>query len=422
MNFPKYPYVPFDEPIPAPQPDRGALCFSIDAKWKPYLVGLLKTLLVERTWSEDKEIATGEASLLLEAIITADFCVVEQPGIQMEEDMSCCIRWGDNGQLQVFSCGEWTDVPGKGTRALANGSQPADGAPQPDPGGCEQFFGLVAYGGRWRLPVPVNTGDTVEVSDATGAVQGYTTDIVIWRGANGLWSLGGVLVAGTELFDGLNPLPLVPRDALIAWDGTNYYDCSDAANGGSTTLTIGAGVVNGNLMFLVNQNLDFGTGDFSFQTRMCKQSDSVTRFTHTFDLRLSAAGFNITVPGAVAPLASFVPGVGVQVNNPSGVGGSGALRVARATPRTLQNTVIRVIASTTPDPIGNNGTYNMPAANPIAGAPIEFFPNNAYPTVDTTANFTQDCDAFMAEFDAIFAGNTDTIIQIIVSADGTDPF
>jgi hypothetical protein len=418
-----HPYSPFPKPVRPPSENLGDFCLTLDRKWIPYLLGAIAVLAIDTTWQYDIDRVTGEARNLLDLIMQAPTCEIpSQGGTEVDDCMSCCIRIRD-GKLQVFSCGEWTTVEGGDLLALAAGaSQPAQGQPQPGPGDCESFIGKAIFFGRWLLPVPVSTGDVIKVTNAFGATTDYIVDFPAWRCPDGTEFIANGCVTGTEITNAGDPDPSIPHAALVGFDGTNYYDCSAAANGMTATITIPSGIVNGNFVFLINSEGPAGAGDVSFDARICKASASVARFSHTFDLRASAAGFNITVPGAVPPLAAWIPGVGVQVHNPSGVGGSGALRVARATPRTLHNTVLRVIANTTADPIGNNGVYNMPASNPIAGVPIEFFPNNAHPTVDTTKTFTVDCDAFMVEFDAIFAGDTDTVVTIIISADGTDPF
>jgi len=282
MIFPKYPYQPFDEPIPAPPDDEGALCFSIDAKWKPYLVGLLKTLLVERTWESDEERATTEASILLSEILTADFCPVEAPGIELEDCMGCCIRWNDDGVLQVFSCGEWTDVPGPGSVPGFNGGQPAQGTPQPAPGACENFIGKVLFFGRWLLPVPVSTNDVITVNNAFGAATDYVHDFPLWRCGDGnVFEVGGC-VDDTETFNAGDPAPAIHHGSIIGFDGTNYYDFGPSANSTPVSITIPPGITNQNFVILLNFEGPAGAGDNSFDIRICKGASTPVEVTYTW--------------------------------------------------------------------------------------------------------------------------------------------
>ena len=270
MNFPKYPYQPFDDPIPAPPDDRGALCFQLDAKWKPYLVGLLKTLLIDRTWESDADRATGEASLLLEHVLTADFCPVVMPGIEMEDCMGCCIRVQD-GVLQVFSCGEWSDVPGGNIAQIATGtSQPAQGAPQPAAGDCEQFIGKVLFFGRWLLPVPVDAGDTIRVTNAFGATTDYLQDGPRWNCGDGNEFIAGGCLNGSAGFNGGDPYPAAHHGNLIGTDGTNFYDFGEAANSQVVEITIPSGISGANFAMLINAEGPAGAGDLSFDIRICK--------------------------------------------------------------------------------------------------------------------------------------------------------
>jgi len=268
MNFPKYPYQPFDDPIPAPPDDRGALCFSLDAKWRPYLVGLLKTLLVERTWESDEARATGEASLLLEAILTAEFCPVIMPGIEMEDCMGCCIRV-ENGHLQTFSCGEWTDVPGGDLTQIIQGTpgQPEGDGPPPS-GGCKEYNLTIQAGLPTLLPTPVDEGDTIEIttwagtwSDGSGVgpVQPYYC-------ADGGQYLGG-FCTGIYSNDPDDPMPTANHMSIIA----NVADVGQYLAPMGSQRTIPIGVSGGQVFFQANdETLGDNLGGVFFHVKVCK--------------------------------------------------------------------------------------------------------------------------------------------------------
>jgi len=426
MNYPNRPYQAFPKPVPPPSDvNLGEVCLRFDAKWIPYLLGAIHQLCVERTYTEDRERAAREAGNLLATFILAEACPEPEPGgIEMEDCMGCCIRV-QNGHLQTFSCGEWQDVPGGDLTALAAGSpQPADGVPQPEAGECENFLGLVVYGQRWRLPVPVSAGDVVTVSDATGAVQGYTTDVVIWRGANGLWSLGGQLIGGTELYDGLNPMPAVPRDALIAWDGTNYYDVSAAADGGSVDITIEPGIVNANLMFMVNMNNDVGTGDFGFQTMICK-ADAPSAFSHVFDFRTANGGWLGITDASVTP--TWTPGtgwVGANFTNGGCGGPDDAVQdeIHKVMPATRFLDSIRIIGSTSTDNGFGNGARDLVVDG---GSATSLGLDASVGAFDVTMPLGLSVASdLQIRINSVCFGSPPAVIiqQVIVNGQGTDPF
>jgi len=416
-------YLAIDAPLDPPGIDAGRVCFSFDAKWRPYILGLLQALTLEIAWKANQQQASGEASLLLEEFLSAGICDVPLLGTDCGDcDMGCCIRVED-GKIQTLNCGVWTDVPGGDIKAIVNGtSQPAAGTPQPTPGECMDFAGSVQYGGRWLLPVPVSTGDVITVTRVEGATSDYTFTQLLWRCGDGNVFLGGVCVDGSAITDSLAPMPSAPQQALIGFDGTNYYDFSAAAGFVPVVVTIPPGISNANFTFLVNDEVTFGSGNLSFGGNICKASDTVTRFTHTFDLRTSLDGMSITLVGAAAPLSHWVAGAGVQVDNPSGLSGQGSLRVGRTTPRTLHNVTLRVLANVPADLVGANGVYNMPASDPLQGSPSEYYLDPAGGDIDFSHAFVFACDAFMVQMNATPNPSTSTVSQIIISADGADPF
>lgn len=272
MNFQSRPYQVFPKPVPPlPVGQLGAVCITFDKKWLPYLLGAISQLAIDRTWESQNERSTGEARNLLDLFAGALACPEPEPGgLEMDDCMGCCIRIQD-GKLQVLSCGEWTTVPGGDLSELIGGTgSPAQGAPQPDAGGCESFKGKVLFFGRWLLPVPVSTNDVITVTNALGSTTDYIVDFPAWRCGDGTVFFAGGCVSGTEIFAGGDPAPAFHHGNLIAFDGTNYYDCGPAANSMTATITIPAGITNQNLTFLINAPGPAGAGDISFDVRICK--------------------------------------------------------------------------------------------------------------------------------------------------------
>lgn len=327
MNFPKYPYQPFDEPIPAPPSDKGAMCFTVDAKWKPYLVGLLKTLLVDRTWETDQYRATGEASLLLEEILSADFCPVPLPGLEGDDCMGCCLRWND-GVLEMLSCGEWTPVPGSpGGTPGPGGVVTPDSGGQPGAGECREY-NLLCYSNMSAiLPIAVSSGDTLEFTQHKGAwSDGFPTPTAaFWYCSGGqLFSLG--FCAGATHTESGDPLNTAPHMGLLAEVGgiAQYFF---VGNEGSV-FVVPPGVTDEQVLFIPNDSSPGDNqGTVSFHVKVCKGAAAPVVLTYNSGTGPLAAAYGSIIE-IVSQLAS-PPGVQyVNVDfNPccriSIVGGSG---------------------------------------------------------------------------------------------------
>lgn len=282
MNFPNAPYQVFPNPIPPPPTTSlGRVCLEIDGKWIPYLLGCISQLAIERTWTSDQERATGEARNLLSLFAGAKECPNNVNfGIELEDCMGCCIRWNDDGILQVLSCGEWTDVPGPGSKVPITGIGGPTPTTPPEPGDCEQFIGKVLFFGRWLLPVPVSTGDVVHVTNALGATQDYIVDYPAYRCGDGTEFIFNGCLSGSEIFNGSDPAPAIHHGNLIAFDGTNYYDCGQAANSMDVEINILPGITDQPLQFLINSPGPGGTGDITFDVRYCRSAAVPITFSY----------------------------------------------------------------------------------------------------------------------------------------------
>jgi hypothetical protein len=214
-----FPYQPIDKPIPAPGPNAGRLCFSFDAKWSPIIFGLLQTLLAEQTWASDVDHAISEAENLVYDFMLATECNPLPPvgGVEMEDCMGCCIRVQD-GVIQVFSCGEWTDVPGGDLNLLIQGQkgQPTPGGEIPDNEAKQACVDVFAEGFT-PLPFSVGPGFTLQVLNTGGQWSDgadTTFGLFDWYCANGSPTLTGDCIGVPHTESG-DPLPSAPHMSLI---------------------------------------------------------------------------------------------------------------------------------------------------------------------------------------------------------------
>lgn len=220
MNFPKHPYQPFPEAIPAPPIiGLGPVCLTFDAKWIPYLLGAISTLAVERTWKDDNERASGEAMNLLSLFAGALPCSNPAPGgTEVEDCMGCCLRVHE-GHLQAFSCGVWADIEGGDLNALIGKTAGAPESSGPIPTD-ESVSNCVNVPADSFIPfgAAVGPGYTVEVTERRGQWSDGTDtifEIFDWYCSNGAASLVGACAGVTHTESG-DPLPTAPHMCLIA--------------------------------------------------------------------------------------------------------------------------------------------------------------------------------------------------------------
>lgn len=339
------PYLSLDVPIKPPGPNEGPVCFTFDAKWIPYILAVLKTLTLDGVYSSDQANAKGEASLLLEQFMSAGRCAapLDLSGSEMDDCMGCCIRMRE-GILQVLQCGQWVTVDGWDASTIASSPvSGTNGTPVPPAGSCQTYIGKVNCASRWALPASVNTGDTINVTNALGSWW-TPLDLAIQRCPDGLIYFGGGCIDGTDHTEPTDPLNTAPHDALIAYDGTHYYDCSAAAEGGPASFTIGSGVVAAALVFMTNTPDTVGFGDVQFDVEIC--NNQAASWIHDIDFIVTNGGFfTLTEPAGTGPDGCWIFGSGWENGIFNNGGGGGANRYSRLTPRktfTSPSTLTRV--------------------------------------------------------------------------------
>lgn len=302
MIYPKYPYQSLTEPIPAPPDDQGELCLRIDAKWRPYLLAILKQLLIERTWENDAYRATGEASILLHQIASAEFCIPdEQPGVSGDDCMGCCLRW-NNGKLQILSCGEWTDVPGLQGGNVQQPSQPGEGSGgPPSPGECKDYRAVIPAHGSWLLPAVVNAGDTIHLFDFDGSTT-EVGGIGRWNCQDGNLFFNGVCVPLTQYTDSTTIDPSLFTGQVIAKIAGVYYDAL-------TPITVPSGISNEQVALMINYSPGGNyEGELVCQVELC--NNAAGGYSHTFNFELSPGPWFLTdLPGGLH-LGEWIAGVG----------------------------------------------------------------------------------------------------------------
>lgn len=261
---------------PDVQPDK-TVCFR--SEWTPYIVGALRQLLLQTTWAttdpDQLNLMQARAQLLIALFMEG--CPPEQNTDGLEFDgeelmPSLCesLRF-ENGKLQAWCCGEWTDIGGQPAQGIGGPGQPGSGAEQPASGGGQACYNAqLQANGTWLLPTVVNSGDTISLTNATGAGQDGT--VSPWRCPNGQSFFAGQCIGagGPQAGD---PLITVDHMKLIFNVNGTYYD---AMNG---PVTIPGGVVNAQVTVQVNDGtLTDNSGSYAFQ--VCATNNAVSNWSH----------------------------------------------------------------------------------------------------------------------------------------------
>lgn len=321
----------FVQPVRPPNSDPQSglqATLSLGCEWLPYVRGALYQLLLQSTWygtSEEIGLAQQRAFDLISlfSASAAGDCgnapVVAGNGIDCGEDcMGCCLRY-QNGVLQMFSCGVWTDVPGQ---PAGPGGQPGGGSPQPAPGGgVAEYCAILPGQGQWLLPTKVSTGDTL----LFGALEGawHDTRDLFWNCPDGFVFAEGICgevpVRGSP-----DPLPTSRHMSIIANIGGTFHEVLNLdAFHQPTVFTVPGGINNAQVVIQANDDM---LSDLVGTVTFCVQvvNNQGGNWIHDLDFTVTPQSFQAVQSGfTFTLLARWVSGSGwLEVNNPDGSGTS----------------------------------------------------------------------------------------------------
>jgi len=215
----------------------------------------------------------------------------EQTGVefQMEDDLgSLCeaMRWQD-GKLQVFCCGEWTDVPGTATGGAGQAVEQPTQAEPLTPGGCADYDVVLQAGGRWLLPNPVSGGDVVSITNVSGA---WNDGTLLWFCPQGYSYVAGLCASAIPAASG-DPLQAVGHMRLIAGMDDSAPQYADAFQ---SVIVVPSGLSDVNLWFQANDSALAGNaGTITFHVQVCKSASSGSGGTDESDFTSSDGGWSI---------------------------------------------------------------------------------------------------------------------------------
>lgn len=416
----------FQQPVPIPAALPGAppfvtVCFN--ASWLPYILGCLYQLALNTTWiaSTQDELngALQQANQMILIFQQAlPGCQSKNPGfagsgddfmLRQNPDNPCLLETSVDG---VTWC-TWADLS-----KCTSPTQPGAKSPNPPSGDCASAFATVLWNDRWVLPQNVSTGDVIKVKNLTGTWDANAVGLFfppLCPDGNVFFEVG--CISGTQFTDGGDPAPALPHCTLLAFDGTNYYDCGPATEG-EVTITIAGGVSRSNLYFFCNNHYTKGFGSVSFDVQYC--NNAVGAWTHTFDFTVSTGGWVPTHPGA-SDLAVYIVGVGW--GSVVGLAGPNSTDLDIKSPVIPPTTITRVevLYSTDTDDAGggSRGVFTNPggllygALDPTHGS----FDTVLINTVGGVTQIVVNVDR-----NALPASTAYRCTKVIVSGNGTDPF
>lgn len=305
----------FQQPVNLPaglpgDPPFVSVCFN--QNWLPYILGCLFQLTLSTTWnvSTDEDLSRALAianNLILIFQRAKPGCNDKNPGyagsgddfmLRQNPDNPCLLETSVNGTDWCV----WADL----SKCTGQPTQPGKGSPNPPSGGCANSFGTVEFGSRWMLPQNVSSGDVITVTNVVGS-WASALDLFIPRCPDGNIFFEVGCVSGTGHTEPGDPAPSINHDSLIAYDGTNYYDCGPASDGTPVVITIPPGISSANLFFFANTPDTSGYGAINFDVSYC--NNAVPSWTHTFNFAASTQGWTV-IPDASNPGGMWSAGVG----------------------------------------------------------------------------------------------------------------
>jgi len=275
----------------------GTRCYKVhvpdDRAYIGAFLGAMFLLTKPYAWADDPSHTAIEVGAvwrgIFDSLIAGNCDRIENPPqagvdegenlIRQNPDNPCILETSINGT-------DWCQFADL-SLCVPQGSQPGTGQDQPPAGGCAQYQGSMNGNALWLLPTNVTTGDTIEVTGASGVT--YDGGNLDWHCPGGDVFFAG-FCTGVTFVHALNPLPSIPEMKLIASIGGVFYDVYNGV------FTVPGGISNQPVTFQVNHSDITGDGgQLQFTVKVCNNQSA--NWTHTFNFLANDGGFtNIAYP------------------------------------------------------------------------------------------------------------------------------
>lgn len=279
-----------------PKTRKFVICVPDEQFYLAAFRGLLIELTYSKNWQRDTAHTAAVVSRVwqqaLESVLCDDCANIGI--VESDDDMQFRIKPGDPCIIQTL-CGDGTWLDWYDPRGCMPGGVGQPGPDDPvDVGDCREFDVLLPGSGLWKLPVPVSSNDTIEITEAHGGT--YDGAELAWRCANGNGYVLNTCSGGT-ITEGGDPMPATPHMRLIAGYNGVFVDAYD------TTITIPAGLAEQDLVFQVNDSqLYDNAGSLNFHVKYCHnsaapsgdcQESDFTIDAQSWAVILAASGFGV---------------------------------------------------------------------------------------------------------------------------------
>lgn len=329
--FPDSPYaVPvgsFRTPVALVDVDPQApplVYIGVNCAWIPMIAGALTQLLLQSTWATSDPAALNLVQQRVFDLISLFNCATaptidhfklgtsgpsEELMIRQNPTNPCLLESSIDGV-------EWCPFADL-SKCFGAPPQPGAGTPQPTPGGgCRQYHGQLNANGKWILPAPVNTGDTIEFLNGDGATNDGA-DLEWYCPDGSQFFAGGCIENGHT--DGSDPLPSANHMSVIALIDSTYYSLTGGI------LTVPSGHTNAQVILQVNDDdLGDNSGQIAFDIQLCNNLPG--SFTHVFDFTTSPGPFRLETtsdPDHDNPHGVWTAGLGWTTTDALAAGPSG---------------------------------------------------------------------------------------------------
>lgn len=282
-------------PIPATIAPVSSRCFTINVPDDPTHIaafkGMISRLATWQVWQADSTHAAKdcaavwrdvndniqECPMIEIRLKPTDFCT-----IQLSLDGGA--TWSDVADLSdcahAAAVSEIQDAIDRGD--LTGGSTPP-GVPTPTPGQCYNYTVTLQANQRWFCPVPLESGDTVQVTLVNGAWFDGNYLSLQWNCGDGTpYSLG--TCTGSTHTDSGDPLNTEPHMSLIGnlpAAATPYFPMYN------TLYTVPGGITPSDFWLQANDGtLSDNQGSLTFHVEVC-----TGQWTHVFDFLTADQSF-----------------------------------------------------------------------------------------------------------------------------------
>jgi len=294
--------------------------------------------------------------------------------------------------------------------------QPGAGTTPPGPGTCKTYDAKITSGSAFYLPLLVNTGDVLTLSNLDGS-SSDAAPVGRWNCPSGLQFFGGICT-GSPFIDAGAPAPTLPIGIPLFVVNGVYYDAR-------SPLTVPGGISIQPAAIVLNYASGGAyAGDVTARLEVC--NNQAGTFTHVFDFTLSDGGW----AAALAGLANYVLGTGwTQGTLNGGPNDYTQVNIQIFFPSRLL-TSVKVEFIITPGTFSDPGATSQFRALHATSSVWTFnFPSGAPPTSPWTYAFSAPVDQldfslYCSSSAAGGGGGGGTGVQyrITVEGIGTDPY